>query len=58
MGADQTYFQRLSRKDRLFRVAPTFSGSSATNAYEGGKYFEVRKLFNVIAINTNNTDCR
>ena len=51
--ADQTYFQGLSQKDRLVRIAPTFRGSSATNAYEGGKYFEVRKLFNVIAINTN-----
>jgi iron(III) transport system substrate-binding protein len=51
--ADQTYFQGLVQKNRLVRVPPTFSSVNATNVYEGGRYFEVRRLFNVIAVNTN-----
>jgi iron(III) transport system substrate-binding protein len=50
--ADQTYFQSLSSKDRLARVAPTFAGVAATNVYEGGKYYEVRYIYNVLGINT------
>ncbi len=51
--ADQTYFQTMVQKNRLVRVPATFSGVNATNVYEGGQYFEVRRLFNVIAVNTN-----
>ena len=50
--ADQTYFQNLSAKDRLSRIAPTFSGVPATSVYEGGKYYEARLLYNVIGVNT------
>ncbi len=50
--ADQTYFQGLSSKDRLIRIAPTFTGVPATSVYEGGKYYEARLLYNVLGINT------
>ncbi len=50
--ADQTYFQSLSVKDRLARVAPTFTGVPATSVYEGGKYYEARLLYNVLGVNT------
>ncbi|MFN3265702.1 MAG: ABC transporter substrate-binding protein [Deinococcales bacterium] len=50
--ADQTYFAQLSQKDRLTRIAPTFSGVPATSVYEGGKYYEARLLYNVLGVNT------
>lgn len=48
----EEYFQELSQKGLLRRIPPTFPGLPAEYAYEGGRYYEVRLLYNVIAVNT------
>lgn len=51
--ADQTYFQSLSSRNQLQRVSPTLRGVGAADVYENGLYFEVRRLYNVIGVNTS-----
>ncbi|PZA05996.1 MULTISPECIES: ABC transporter substrate-binding protein [unclassified Meiothermus] len=45
-------FRELSQKNLLRRVPPTFPGLPLQYVYEGGKYYEVRLLYNVLAVNT------
>lgn len=45
-------FRELGQKGLLRRVPPTFPGLPPQYVYEGGKYYEVRLLQNVLAINT------
>jgi len=45
-------FRELSQKNLLRRVPPTYPGLPPQYVYEGGKYYEVRLLHNVLAINT------
>ncbi|GEM87967.1 ABC transporter substrate-binding protein [Meiothermus granaticius] len=46
------FFRELSQKNLLRRVPPTFSGLAAQYVYEGGRYYEVRLLHSIIAVNT------
>ena len=50
--ANPEYFRELSGKGLLRRVPPTVPGYPVQYAYEGGRYYEVRLLYNVIAVNT------
>lgn len=47
------FFQELSTKGLLRRVPPTMPGFPLRFAYEGGKYYEVRFLYNILAVNRN-----
>jgi hypothetical protein len=49
--ANPEYFRELSGKGLLRRVPPTVPGYPVQYAYEGGRYYEVRLLYNVIAVN-------
>ncbi|MFN4073679.1 MAG: ABC transporter substrate-binding protein [Thermus sp.] len=46
------FFRELSQRNLLRRVPPTFPGLPPQYVYEGGKYYEVRLLSNIIAVNT------
>ncbi|WP_243031479.1 ABC transporter substrate-binding protein [Thermus altitudinis] len=46
------FFRELSQKGLLRRVPPTFPGLPPQYVYEGGRYYEVRLLHTVIAVNT------
>lgn len=50
--ADETFFRELSGRNLLRRVPITTSGYPVRYAYESGRYYEVRLLYNVMAINT------
>lgn len=45
-------FRELSQRNLLRRIPPTFPGLPPQYVYEGGKYYEVRLLSNIIAVNT------
>lgn len=44
------FFRELSQKGLLRRIPPTFPGLPPQYVYEGGRYYEVRLLHNVIAV--------
>ncbi|WP_018464958.1 ABC transporter substrate-binding protein [Calidithermus timidus] len=46
------FFRELSQKNLLRRIPPTFPGLPAQYVYEGGRYYEVRLLHTIIAVNT------
>ncbi len=50
--ADEAYFRELAAAGRLRRVPPTVTGLPLRYAYQGGQFYEVRLLYNIIAINT------
>ncbi|RDI96767.1 extracellular solute-binding protein [Meiothermus sp. QL-1] len=50
--ADETYFRELAAANRLRRLRLTTPGYPARFAYQGGLYYEVRLLYNCIAVNT------
>ncbi|MBF6595611.1 MAG: ABC transporter substrate-binding protein [Thermaceae bacterium] len=50
--ADETFFRELSSKNLLRSVPVTNPGFPVKLAYQGGRYYEVRLLYNAIAINT------
>ncbi|MGC8967972.1 MAG: ABC transporter substrate-binding protein [Thermus sp.] len=45
-------FRELSAKGLLHRIPPSFPGLPPQYVYEGGKYYEVRLLHNILAVNT------
>jgi len=46
------FFRELSQRGLLMRIAPTFPGLPPQYVYEGGRYYEVRLLHNIIAVNS------
>lgn len=57
--ADIAFFQDLARKDLLASFAPpTGRRANAQFHYDGGRYHEVRLIFNVVAYNTNHVKFR
>ncbi len=48
----EEFFQELSQKGLLRRIPPTFPGLPAQYVYEGGRYYEVRLLYNILAVHT------
>lgn len=50
--ADIAYFHKLASEGKLMTVHVTAPDVPAKFRYEGGKYWEVRQIFNVIAYNT------
>ena len=51
--ADIDYFEDLARKDLLLAYAPPEAGKVAAKfKYEGGRYHEVRLIFNTVGLNT------
>ncbi|MGK0620146.1 ABC transporter substrate-binding protein [Meiothermus cerbereus] len=50
--ANEDFFKELAGKGLLRRIPPTVVGFPVQYAYGGGLYYEVRLLYNVIAVNT------
>jgi len=50
--ADETFFRELAAANRLRPIRAITPGFPVRFAYQGGRYYEVRLLYNVIAINT------
>jgi len=50
--ANEPYFQELAGRGFLRRIPPTVANFPAQYAYRGGQYYEVRLLYNIIAVNT------
>lgn len=50
--ADETFFRELAAANRLRPVRATTTGFPVKFAYQGGRYYEVRLLYNGIAVNT------
>ncbi len=50
--ADETFFRELAGANRLRAVRATTPGFPVRFAYQGGLYYEVRLLYNGIAVNT------
>lgn len=50
--ADIAYFHKLASEGKLMTLNVTAPDVPAKFKYEGGKYWEVRQIFNVIAYNT------
>ncbi|AFV77376.1 ABC-type Fe3+ transport system, periplasmic component (plasmid) [Thermus oshimai JL-2] len=51
--ANPEVFADLARRNLLRRVPPTVQGYPLRYAYQGGLYYEVRLLYNVVAVNTS-----
>ncbi|MCL6528167.1 MAG: ABC transporter substrate-binding protein [Thermaceae bacterium] len=49
--ANEAYFQELAGRNLLRRIPPTVTGFPIQYAYRGGQYYEVRLLYNIIAVN-------
>ncbi len=50
--ADETFFRELAEAGRLRPLRATTPGFPVRFAYQGGRYYEVRLLYNIIAVNT------
>lgn len=50
--ADETFFRELAAANRLRPIRAVTPGFPVRFAYQGGRYYEVRLLYNAIAINT------
>ncbi len=50
--ANEDYLKELSGKGLLRRIPPTVPGFPVQYAYGGGLYYEVRLLYNILAVNT------